>query len=269
MKTCQLMFVITLLLFDVGLIGCIDIATELTESFEYEYVTTDDTVLSITNQNGRIEINNWDGNTVILIVTKRTHHGRDEFDNIEIINSTKDSELTIETNYTTEKVRVSVDMDIMIPDTVTVAYIETSNGDILLTGTKGNTTALSSNGDIIANNIDGYVMAKTSNGRIDIRSTTGVNDISTSNGDIITEIFEFKESIDIESSNGNIIIYINPSLNADILMITSNGKVMVEDLILDFLINDKKHKEGRLGNGGNTINIHSSNGDVKLKQLIV
>jgi DUF4097 and DUF4098 domain-containing protein YvlB len=81
------------------------------------------------------------------------------------------------------------------------------------------------------------------------------------------EIFYFTEDISISSSNGKVVVYILPSLNATIDMQTSNGDVSVSGVTLDKSLDQDKHVTGTLNGGGYKIDISSSNGDVELKKL--
>jgi DUF4097 and DUF4098 domain-containing protein YvlB len=91
--------------------------------------------------------------------------------------------------------------------------------------------------------------------------------LKSSNLGIYAEVYDFKENISISTSNGKITIYLNPSLNADIEMTTSNGRISISDLSLDLTISEEKHKSGKLGDGGNNIVITTSNGDINLYKL--
>jgi DUF4097 and DUF4098 domain-containing protein YvlB len=255
-----------LVMLTVGFCGCL--GSEVTDYFNDEYEANENTVLKVTTLNGQIEINDWDGETISLNAIKRTRLGREELDKAEIIVTETDNLIEIEAKYTGEKSTTpSVDMNIKVPKYVTIDSATTSNGAIQISGTKGNTTAHSSNGAILLENVDGYVKATTSNGRIEITGTTGIRGAQSSNLGISAEVFDFQENITIGTSNGGITVYLNPSLNADIEMTTSNGHITISGLSLNLTISEEKHKEGKLGEGGYTLNIHTSNGNINLYKL--
>jgi hypothetical protein len=256
-----------LILITIGLSGCIGQATK---DFNNEYESDENTVLQITNINGPITIEQGSGDTVVVDATMRSNVGESELDNIEIEVTESNNSIDIETNYLgSGSVQVSTDMNIDAPTYVTIDSVTTSNGEVRISGVKGNITAHSSNGAVVIQNVDGYVDASTSNGRVEIKDTTGIADAHSSNGDIYLEVFDFKENITISTSNGVISVYINPALNADIEMTTSNGRLSINGLSLDLTTNEEKHKEGKLGNGGNKISITTSNGDINLYELTI
>ncbi|MDY6965619.1 MAG: hypothetical protein SVM80_06565, partial [Halobacteriota archaeon] len=176
--------------------GCTGQGPEVTEHFNGEYDADDDTVLKVTTVNGQIEINCWEGDIVKLDAVKRSRFGKEELEEVKIEVIESDNEIEIQAKYPDSRAaRVSVDMNIKVPDNVRVDYAKTSNGDVQISGTKGDTEASSSNGEIIIENVDGYVKASTSNGGIDITGTTGIDDLKISNGAINAQIFDFKDDI--------------------------------------------------------------------------
>jgi DUF4097 and DUF4098 domain-containing protein YvlB len=236
-----------------SLTGCIeDTGDEIvSQSFNAEYNTNQNTSLKVENSNGDIKIITYDGNTVKLDAEKRvseTHE--DKLDKTEINVTEENNEIIIETNYLEQaKTRVTVNMDIMVPDYVNVESVHSSNGDITI------------------RDVHGYVSAASSNGDVEVRGTTGISGVSSSNGNLIVEIFDFIEDIIISSSNGNVVVYILPALNATIDMKTSNGDISVSGLTLDKSVDQEEQITGTLNGGGYNINIHSSNGNVELKKL--
>lgn len=263
-------FGISLLFVFVGFSGCVGLGPEVTEYFNDVYNTDESTVLKVGSINGDIEIYTWDNDTVKFDAVKRSRYGRDELDMVEIIVNEDGNVIDISTKYTgTGNVRVSVDMNIKVPDYVVIDSAFTSNGAVQLSGTKGDTSVSSSNGAIVLENVNGFVDAKTSNGNIDIKGCSGVRDIESSNGRLFVEIFDFNDDVKIKTSNGRINVYINTSLNADIEMETSNGDIDVSGVTLNLTESGDKYMVGKLGSGGDEINIQTSNGDINLFKLDV
>jgi len=251
-----------------GLSGCI--GPQTTDYFNEEYEANENTVLKANTINGQIEINVWDGDTISFNAVKKSAFGQEELDNIEINVIESENNIEIETKYIGKKTTIpSVDMNIKVPKYVTVDSATTSNGAVQISGTKGDVNVASSNGAIIIENVGGYVSATTSNGRIEIKGTTGVKNLKSSNLGIDAEIYDFQENISISTSNGNIAVYINSSLNADIDMTTSNGHISIVGLSLDLTISEEKQKSGKLGDGGNMISIHTSNGNINVYKLSI
>lgn len=262
----KLLIVVLTIIILVGLTGCL--GGQYTDYFNEEYETNENTVLKVTTFNGQIEIYNWDSDIMSLNAIKKSRISTEELDNIDINVDENANQIEIEALYVGQRTtQPSVDMNIKIPSYVTVDTLTTSNGAIIIKDVKGNISAHSSNGAINIENVDGYVTAITSNGRIDIKDTTGINNLQTSNGMINAEIYDFQENISIRTSNGGITLYINPSLNTDIEIETSNGQIVTSGIILSLITNEEKHKIGTLGDGGNKITIKTSNGDINIYEL--
>jgi len=268
MKKHNLILVILVSFFFSGLSGCVE--PKVTDYFNGEYETNEHTVLKVTTLNGQIEITSWDGETVLFNAIKKSKFGQEELDKVKINVVESENRIEIETKYTGQRTTSpSVDMNIKVPRNITVESATTSNGAVQISETKGNIFATTSNGVIIIENVDGYVSATTSNGRIEVNGTTGIKDLKSSNGGIYAEIYDFQENLSVSTSNGGITIYMNPSLNTNIEMTTSNGQITISGISLNFTISEEKHKVGRLGDGGNTIDIHTSNGNINLHKLTI
>jgi len=268
MKKQILIVGLTLLLTAIGLTGCL--GGQYTDYFNEEYASNENTILKVTTLNGQIEIYTWENNTISLNAIKKSGISRDELDNVDINVDESSNIIKIDVLYTGQRItQPSVDMNIKIPNYVTVDTVTTSNGAIIIEDVKGNITADSSNGAITIDNVDGFVAATTSNGRIVVTDSSGINNLHSSNGIINAEIYDFQQNITISTSNGRITVYINPLLNAYIEMETSNGQININGITLNLTTNEEKHKQGSLGEGGNKIYIKTSNGDINLYKLEV
>jgi DUF4097 and DUF4098 domain-containing protein YvlB len=201
---------------------------------------------------------------------KKSSFGQEELDKIDINVTTIGNYMNIQTKYTgLSTIRGSVDMHIKVPQTIHIKSVTTSNGAIQITDTNGNITTSSSNGAIIINTVDGYVSAETSNGRIEVKGTTGIKDnIRTSNGAITVEVANFYNDITIDTSNGPVAVYLNPSLNATIEMTTSNNQITFEEIFLNVQLLEQTHVIGSLGSNDQKLDIHTSNGKIQLLKLI-
>jgi len=266
MKKYYVIYCIVVILSISFLSGCIN--PQVTDYFNSYYEADENTHLQVSTINGQIEIYNWEGDNISFNAVKKSSFGREELDKIDINVIQNEGYIEIETTYNGDRSSLpSVDMNIKVPEYVYVESATTSNGAIQITGTKGDIIASSSNGAIIIEDVIGYVTATTSNGRIDVKGTTGIKNLKTSNLGITAEIYDFQENISISSSNGGINIYLNPLLNATIEMTTSNGQISINELSLNMTISEDKYKVGNLGQGGNKIDISTSNGNIRLNKL--
>jgi DUF4097 and DUF4098 domain-containing protein YvlB len=255
--------------FIAGLSGCF--GPQTTDYFNGSYAVNEHTILTITNINGQIEITSWDRNNVTINAVKKSSFGQEELDKIDINVTSIGNYLNIQAKYTgLSTIQGGVDMNIKVPHTLHIESVMSSDGVIQITDTTGNITTSSSNGAIIINTVDGYVSAETSNGRIDVQGTTGIKDsIRTSNGAITVEVADFPDDITIDTRNELVTVYLNPSLNATIEMATSNSQITFERISFNVQLLEQTHVIGSLGSDGHKIDIHTSNGKIKLLKIII
>lgn len=265
-KNCIIYGIITLF-FLASFSGCV--GPQATEYFNESYVVDDQTILTVTNINGHVEITGWNRNNVSINAVKKSSFGKEELDKIQINVSMNGNYLHITTKYLgLSSIQGSVDLNIKVPRNVQIESVTSSNGPIQLTQTKGNTTVESSNGGIFIDTVEGYVSAESSNGQIQVKGTTGIGNLRTSNGPIVAEVSDFQQDITIETSNGAVTISLNPSLNASVEMMTSNSQITIEGIALNIELLETTHVIGSLGSNGHEIDIRTSNGKIKLLKLL-
>ncbi len=240
--------------------------TLVTEEFYQSYRVRSGTVLEIINPNGNVTVSGWDGDRVEISALKQSDHGREALEEAEIFIDIAET-LKIKTEHPTAMARVTVDYEIKIPEDVTVALIESSNGDINLQGVSGNPVLLTSNGTITAGNINGIVSAQSSNGDITAIGVRGLGYLRTANGDIEAELPTLHEDLEIRTSNGSISLFLDPMLEANIEAETSNGTINIDNLALDISEQEQALLVGILNEGGPKIKITTSNGSINLARL--
>lgn len=162
----------------------------------------------------------------------------------------------------------------------------TSNGAVKVWDVAGDWTLRTSNGAVELDRMSGSVTARTSNGRIRLSGLQGRADVETSNGSIDVDIsdpqsgapFVFRSSngsvtvklqrwannpLRVSTSNASITLALPDGVNADLRASTSNGRV-TSDFEVSAREFGKSRLEGRLGAGGERIELTSSNGSIRL-----
>ncbi len=249
-----------------NLSGCV--GPEVIDYFNGEYPINAQTIVSVSNINGQIEITGWDGDNVSVYAVKKSTFGEEELHKANISVTQTGNHLEIITKYTGQKlIQTRVDYTIKVPYNTSIASLTTSNGGIQISKVKGDISATSSNGAIIIEDVNGIVSATTSNGHIEIRNTSGISDLRTSNAAITTEIQSIEDDINIETSNGAVTVYINPLMNATLEMTTSNAKVKLQGISLNISLLEDTHVIGTLGINSLKIDIHTSNANIYLNKL--
>jgi len=243
-----------IILFIMNFTGCINFSgdssdPEVKSYFENEYTANDNTILSVSTTNGAISITSWDGDTITLNATKRSRYGKDDLDNAKIIVTEDANQISIGIQHSQPINSRAVDLDIKIPNNVSVK------------------SASSTNGAITVEDVEGYIKATTTNGRIDVKGTTGIDDLKTTNGRITAEIFDIQDDVDIQTTNGRITLFIKPTLNASIQIATTNGEITIEGDFITITESSSKSYKGIIGSGGNFINVVTTNGAINIDEL--
>lgn len=101
--------------------------------------------------------------------------------------------------------------------------VQTSNGEISLTGLGGNARLITSNGEITVIRHDGPIDAQTNNGRIRIDSPTGDLNARTSNGRI--DITDARQRVTASTSNGRVSVTLAQTSPGPVVARTSNGAI--------------------------------------------
>ena len=166
--------------------------------------------------------------------------------------------------------------------------VETSNGRICLTDVQGDVNARTSNGEVVASAIVGNVdisssngdiqiqragrdrvEAETSNGRIRAIEIRGDATVRSSNGAIELRVLSLpdKPTVKAVTSNGDVFVELPDTVNANLRMHTSIGKVHgnLKNVNVKDFESGPDSQQATLNAGGGSVEIESSNGSVTLQ----
>jgi DUF4097 and DUF4098 domain-containing protein YvlB len=170
------------------------------------------------------------------------------------------------------------------------ARLKTSNGSVRAENLRGNLDAETSNGSIEVQNLEGSVMLHTSNARVHAEDVRGAFEASSSNGGIDVRLVKpepgrtirlettnssieltaealSQNEIRASTSNGSITLHLPSNVNANLVADTSNSSISTDfDVLTQGNIN-KHHLEGKLGGGGPSIELSTSNGGIHLLKM--
>lgn len=85
-----------------------------TKEIHKTFEINDKTGLIIDNINGSVKITGWDKNFVDVLVIKKTSHGSQMLDKVDII-MTQAKDITIETKHLNKKPKVNVSYELKVP----------------------------------------------------------------------------------------------------------------------------------------------------------
>lgn len=238
--------------------------SEVKESFDEVYTIGNTTHLSISTINGAIKITSWENESLFLNVTKRSRYGHDDLDNAELVVSTDGNEFSIMVYNKQPVNNRAIDLVVFIPQNMNVSSVLSTNGVIHIVNTSGNMRLSTTNGPINGERIDGIVTASSTNGFINLSTVTSVGDLLTTNGRIRAELFELQNDVNIQSTNGDIILYATQTLNATVNIQTTNGDIFTDESVVSILGSTGNQLNGIIGSAGYALDIITVNGDISI-----
>ncbi len=211
--------------------------------------------VTVRNVNGLVEVESWDQEKVqvLAVKTARGYDQREAESNLkrlEVTFNQSGNDLTIETHYPSLwHFGGGVEYSLHVPRKFNLT-LHTTNGRIHASDVQGQIYLQTTNGIITAENLSGSLQAKTTNGKISASFTRFTG------GDIR-----------LTTTNGIIQLSLPDDTDADVSARTTNGTVR-SDFPLTTQGGWVRHNlEGRIGKGGSTIELRTTNGGISILRL--
>jgi hypothetical protein len=145
--------------------------------------------------------------------------------------------------------------------------VSTSGGNIEVRDIKGDVDAETSGGNVLCENISGNVKGNTSGGDVEFIGVDGRVKGGTSGGSVTVKVTGDNKGIDVETSGGDIEIFVKDGIGADVDAETSGGSV---DCDLPVTVRGKvrdSELHGKINGGGNPIRASTSGGSIRIAVL--
>jgi len=145
--------------------------------------------------------------------------------------------------------------------------LATSGGNVDAIDINGNVDAETSGGNVIVENIIGNVKGYTSGGNVELNNVEGRVKGGTSGGDITVRVAGENKGIDVETSGGDIEIFVKEGIGADVDAETSGGTV---DCDLPVTVRGKVRESelhGKINGGGNPIRANTTGGSIRISTI--
>jgi hypothetical protein len=220
--------------------------------------------LIVRNLNGRIAVEPAGGRTLDIVANKRWRRGTPSDVKIEAtrVNGGRDVLLCARWTTTTECTESSYqtrgtwsnDNDTQVEFIIKLpagsnAVLNTTNGDIEVTGASGAIEANTTNGAIVASSSDGPVEAHTTNGDIEVRMTK-IPAKGTS----------------YHTTNGSVTVSLPEGADANIKARTTNGRINSEFALSVSGVISGRSLQGTIGKGGPLLDIATTNGTIRIEK---
>jgi DUF4097 and DUF4098 domain-containing protein YvlB len=226
---------------------------EFEEIFDQSFPLTSGGEIGLENINGDVSVEVWERPEVRVYAVKKAS-SQELLDGLKIDITATGSAVLIDTRYPSTRkghdsgrTFTNVEYTLSIPRLANVDEIELVNGNLTIVG------------------VEGSVQAESVNGTIVVRDGSGNASLSTVNGGI--ELYADRlgsgDSVDLESVNGDVHLFLGASAGAEVRAETVNGKIRN-----DFGLHVNKHKyvgadlRGTIGGGGALVDLETVNGGI-------
>jgi Toastrack DUF4097 len=126
------------------------------------------------------------------------------------------------------------------------------------------------NGSVDVSGATASVDAETVNGRVEVATLGGPVTAKTVNGNVhatIEHLIKSNEPLELETVNGSVQLEAPSDLSADVDAETTNGGIQSDFPLTISSGMIGKHIHGTVGQGGRRVQLHTTNGSVKLRKL--
>jgi DUF4097 and DUF4098 domain-containing protein YvlB len=235
-----------------------NLAGRATDEWTHTYPLTAGGQVRVGNTNGKIEIEGVDGSTV-EIRAERIARGvtdtaaRELLPRIEIKEDVRPDRVSVET------ARMS---GIMFGAAFEVRYHVRAPRNAVI-------DVSNTNGLVTVSEMSGKVAARTTNGGVTGKGLSGGVDARATNGGVNIELASVgSDRIALRTTNGGVTLTVPESAKADVSASCTNGGISVSGVKMEVSEQSRRHLEGKLNGGGTPIELHTTNGGVRLRSKV-
>jgi len=224
---------------------------------------------SLENVNGGVAISTWKEAKVEITAVKTANKRQEDLAKVEIRVEETAAGVSVKAVWPKfpSNADVSVHFTVQVPEGVILDEFETVNGGVDVAGRYARAQIGTTNGSVTIKDAAGEFEADTTNGGIHVDGFDGRMEAETTNGNIKLENMTLRGALKAGTTNGSITVVLPSaeSLNADLDASVTNGHITVDfPVTLQSLTGSKRRIEGKIGQGGVEISLHTTNGSITL-----
>jgi DUF4097 and DUF4098 domain-containing protein YvlB len=271
------------LFFGVLLLATIAEAVTLKEAFDRSVPLRPGAEVRLANVNGGVTVEAWDRDEVRVQAEKRVKAGsaavaQKIMGQVRIDVAQDAKGLRIETRLPRREngffdwlfgndASMSVTYHVHVPRRAGL-NVESVNGGLTVTGTRGKARMETTNGGIDLTDIQGDLELTTVNGGINVRRSSGALRAETTNGSIEAELSDFPDGSDLrlETTNGHVSLRLPRDARLSIDAATTNGRVQ-SDFTVEGGQPGKHSLRGDINGGGGKLYVRTTNGGIEIAEL--
>jgi len=253
-----------------GLAGCTGATPFVGKRLEDDRTVPieDAAALAVEARIGDVTVRGEERDDVAVHTVKQSSSVGGDLSKLDLAVEREGDRLTLASRYTGESSLLggtpSMDLTVRVPRSLRVAEIDASVGDVRVEDVTGDLGVDSSVGDVTIRNVEGAVTAEASTGDVRIEGASAVGDVRADVGDLDLAVSAIDGDTTFRTSTGDVDAALSPELDADLAAETSVGDVTVEGLSLGDGTRTESSVSGTLGDGGPTLRVETSTGDIRL-----
>ncbi len=245
----------SLVLASSGCVGVGPLLGKATDGWTKTYPLAEGGEVRIDNANGQVEIEGVEGSTVEVHAEKIAHAVTDAGAR-ELL-----PRISIKEDITPSRVSIVTERmgGVMIGAGFEVLYhVKAPKGAVI--------NAMTTNGGVTLSGLTGSVAARTTNGGVKGTDLTGAVEARTTNGGVVIELAAVgKDKIYLSTTNGGVTLTLPETAKANVSATCTNGGISITGLKLETTEESRRHIEGRLNGGGTPIELHTTNGGIRVR----
>lgn len=239
-------------------------ARSLEKTFDEKYMVSSGTVLELSNVNGSIHLEAWDGQEVwvraeLELEARNSEVARQAFEDLRVEVDQDSSSLRVKARHPRERrggffswlrgdeINSSVRFDVRVPRELDIE-VSTVNGRLVVEGTRGRLEASTVNGSVRIVNAGGELEAETVNGSVDVE---------------LTELGASDE-VRISTVNGSVELDLPDDAAMNVKARTTNGRIR-SDLPIAMNEMSRNKLAGQINGGGALLSVSTTNGSIKIR----
>ncbi len=157
--------------------------------------------VGVSNLSGYIRVTSWDENRVKVDAVKRGQRGEDPAQ-VEIQITATTQRIEIRTLYPRGSSNISVDYDLKVPRTSSLSTLNSTSGEITITGPVARAIARSTSGNIHAAKVGGEFQANTTSGNVVVSEIESRLFVQATAGSVTA--MDIRDDATVGATSGNV-----------------------------------------------------------------
>ncbi|MDQ1402958.1 MAG: hypothetical protein QOG03_1274 [Actinomycetota bacterium] len=157
--------------------------------------------------------------------------------------------------------------DVEVVDVGGVLVVRTESGNVVADTVGGGIDIGTESGDIVGRLIGANAVVRTEAGDITLDGKTcSIVDAETESGDAYLDLGVEARACSARSEAGNVTVRLARGAGADVILVSESGEVVSTATVVGREVRDdgQNRLEGRIGDGGCAIDVHTESGDITL-----